>query len=71
MGPGLPGDRRGGRGALHLSSDKARQVLGWRPRWGFPETVEKTVAWYRGFLDGEDPLRLTEAQVREYMEGWR
>jgi CDP-glucose 4,6-dehydratase len=58
-------------GLLHLSSDKARQVLGWRPRWGFPETVEKTVAWYRGFLDGEDPLRLTEAQVREYMEGWR
>jgi CDP-glucose 4,6-dehydratase len=55
-------------GLLHLNSDKARQVLGWRPRWDFPKTVGKTVAWYRGYLDGADSLGLTTAQIREYME---
>jgi hypothetical protein len=38
------------------------------PRWDFRETVEKTVAWYRRFLEGADPLGLTKAQIREYME---
>ena len=55
-------------GLLHLNSDKARQVLGWRPRWDFRETVGKTVAWYRGYLEGADPLDLTTAQIHEYME---
>jgi CDP-glucose 4,6-dehydratase len=55
-------------GLLHLNSDKARQMLGWRPRWDFQETVERTVGWYREYLEGSDPLRLTRAQIQEYME---
>lgn len=58
-------------GLLHLNSDKARQMLGWRPRWDFQETVEKTVGWYREYLKGSDPLRLTRTQIQEYMERWR
>lgn len=34
-------------GRLHLQVDKAHHQLGWRPRWRFATTVERTVAWYR------------------------
>lgn len=43
---------------LRISIDKAVSGLGWRPRWGFSETVERTVAWYRSFYDaGSAPMR--------------
>ncbi len=32
---------------LSLAIDKAKQVLGWQPRWDFSRTVAETVAWYR------------------------
>ena len=34
-------------GFLHLNCDKARNNLGWEPVFGFEETVEETVRWYR------------------------
>ena len=58
-------------GLLHLNSDKARQMLGWCPKWDFEETVEKTVAWYGQYLKGADPLGLTRTQIQDYMERWR
>lgn len=33
-------------GLLHLSSDRAQQRLGWRPRWDFDATVAQTMGWY-------------------------
>lgn len=33
----------------YLSSEKARQTLGWRPAFGFDEGLREAVAWYRGF----------------------
>jgi CDP-glucose 4,6-dehydratase len=32
---------------LNLVIDKAHHQLGWRPRWDFSTTVERTVKWYR------------------------
>jgi CDP-glucose 4,6-dehydratase len=32
---------------LHLSVDKARALLDWRPRWGTGESVARTARWYR------------------------
>ena len=32
---------------LHLSSDKAFQILDWRSRWNFQQTVHYTVNWYK------------------------
>ena len=32
---------------LSLAIDKARDVLGWQPRWDFPTTIRETIAWYR------------------------
>ena len=34
-------------GRLHLQIDKAHHQLGWRPRWPFATTIERTVGWYR------------------------
>lgn len=34
----------------HLSAEKARRVLGWRPRWSVADALAETVAWYRGHL---------------------
>ena len=54
---------------LRLSIDKAHAKLGWLPRWGFDETVQKTVAWYRAQKDGASAAQLkalTLEQVAEY-----
>src|SRR5262249_52401564 len=34
---------------LRLSIDKARETLGWMPRWSFAEMVTQTVDWYRAY----------------------
>ena len=35
---------------MELSSEKARRLLGWKPRIGFDEGLKRTVAWYQSFL---------------------
>ncbi|MBT8123866.1 MAG: CDP-glucose 4,6-dehydratase [Gammaproteobacteria bacterium] len=34
-------------GKLNLASEKAFHLLGWRPRWTFAASVEKTAIWYK------------------------
>jgi CDP-glucose 4,6-dehydratase len=51
---------------LNLAIDKARDVLGWRPLWGFGETVRETVTWYESVANGKDPLRTTMDQIHHY-----
>jgi CDP-glucose 4,6-dehydratase len=54
---------------LRLSIDKAHAKLGWLPRWGFDETIAKTVAWYRAQLDGASAAQLealTLEQIAAY-----
>lgn len=62
-------------GVLRLSVDKAFAHLGWSPRWGLRESVERTVAWYAARESGlrGDRLRaLSLAQIDEYLtEGER
>lgn len=44
-------------GQLRLTIDKAAVGLGWRPRWGFEETVRRTARWYRRHEEGDGPVR--------------
>ena len=53
-------------GLLNLDIRKARRVLGWKPRWGFEKTVEKTVEWYETVRSGGSPLETTQRQIVEY-----
>jgi CDP-glucose 4,6-dehydratase len=51
---------------LKLDSTKARTRLGWRPRWGFEESVTETMAWYRAFADGADMRAVTLSQIETH-----
>ena len=53
-------------GLLNLDIRKARKVLGWKPRWGFEETVENTVRWYAAVAGGRNPLAMTKGQIETY-----
>ena len=53
-------------GLLNLDIAKAREVLGWKPRWNFETTVAKTVEWYAAADAGADVAELTRRQIREY-----
>ena len=59
-------------GKLNLATDKAFHLLGWRPKWCFHETIEKTVSWYREAKSCSSPNEfsaLTQRQIREYRNG--
>lgn len=53
-------------GLLQLNCDKARQILDWKPRWDFAETVDNTALWYKETLAGADAKQVTRAQLRSY-----
>jgi CDP-glucose 4,6-dehydratase len=53
--------------SLRLSIDKAVAYLGWRPRWGVREAVERTVAWYaRHARTGESMLETCVEQIADW-----
>jgi CDP-glucose 4,6-dehydratase len=52
---------------LKLDSSKARQRLGWKPRWGLNEGLERTVQWYRAYFEGRDVRELMESQIADYV----
>lgn len=52
--------------ALSLSIEKARAVLGYRPRIGFEQSVEMTLSWYHKVANGEDPKTLTQSQIKAF-----
>jgi CDP-glucose 4,6-dehydratase len=55
-------------GRLNLAWDKAHHCLGWQPRWGFAETVERTVSWYRQVTNSvEQASMLTRADIEAYV----
>jgi CDP-glucose 4,6-dehydratase len=38
----------------HISSEKARRVLGWAPRFTLDEGLRRTITWYRGLFAMEE-----------------
>lgn len=34
----------------YLSSEKAKKILGWQPKYSLEEGLKKTIFWYKGFL---------------------
>jgi CDP-glucose 4,6-dehydratase len=55
-------------GLLNLATDKAVQVLGWKPRWDFAKTLGMTVIWYKAVYEGGASVvqELVQAQIGEY-----
>ncbi len=52
---------------LNLATDKAFHFLKWQPVWDFPQTIERTVTWYRRCsADASEAPTLTARQIADY-----
>ena len=54
-------------GFLRLECAKLKKTFGWEARWHIAEAVQKTADWSRAWLRGEDMIRVTDAQIREFL----
>ena len=52
---------------LRLDSAKAKQVLGWHPRWSLEKAVDRTLAWYKAYRDGRNMGKICNQQIEEYL----
>lgn len=51
---------------LRLDSSKSRIQLGVKPVWGLSEAVERTMTWYRNFVDGRDARQLCYSDIADF-----
>jgi CDP-glucose 4,6-dehydratase len=51
---------------LRLDASRAREQLGWTPRWDLEAGLDATVAWYTAYRDGADMRAETLAQIGAY-----
>ncbi len=51
---------------LKLDCSKARQTLGWIPRWNLMQSLSAIVEWQRAWLDGADMAKVTLEQIEKY-----
>lgn len=53
---------------LNLNCDKAHNRLGWRPTWGYQQSIQHTIYWYKRWHRGDNAWDITTSQIRCYME---
>lgn len=51
---------------IFLNSDKAREELGWEPKFIPERSIRETAIWYGQFMNGENMFRFTEKQVANH-----
>ncbi len=51
---------------LQLNCDKARDFFNWKPRWGYEQTIRKTIQWYLNFNNQVNVLETSKKQLTEY-----
>jgi CDP-glucose 4,6-dehydratase len=61
-----PGAAAGEAPVLRLDAGRARERLGWAPRWDLETTIDATLAWYAGYREGADPRAATLRQIDGY-----
>lgn len=52
---------------LKLDCSKARQQLGWSPRWSLDEALHKIVAWYQAWQAGRNMHEFSMLQIHDYL----
>jgi CDP-glucose 4,6-dehydratase len=52
---------------LRLDSAKAKQVLGWHPKWDLEKAVDRTMAWYKAYRDARNMRKFCDQQIEEYL----
>ena len=53
---------------LKLDISKAKQKLGWRPRWNLDKALENTVAWHKAWLDRRDMRAYCLNEISAYLK---
>lgn len=51
---------------LKLDSSKAKQQLGWRPRWNLPTALDMALAWHQAWRRGADMAAISLDQIHQY-----
>jgi CDP-glucose 4,6-dehydratase len=51
---------------LKLDITKAKEQLGWAPKWDLDMALEKTVNWYKSYYSGENMQEMSLKQIEEY-----
>lgn len=51
---------------LKLDGSRIKSTFGWKPRWQVKDAVEKSVEWYRGWMNGLDMVKITDAQIQKF-----
>ncbi|MDD3254000.1 MAG: CDP-glucose 4,6-dehydratase [Lachnospiraceae bacterium] len=54
---------------LKLDCSKLKHAFGWQPTWHIREAVDKTIAWSKAYLDGEDMMEMLDRQIAEFGQG--
>lgn len=55
--------------SLALDASKARNQLGWRPRFDLNTALDWTVSWYKDWHQGGDARLLVVGQIKRFIEG--
>ena len=51
---------------LKLNITKAKEKLGWTPKWNLATALEKTVSWYKSYYNGINMYEMSLNQIAEY-----
>lgn len=51
---------------LKLDCSKSKSVLGWRPKWGIRDAMQKIVEWEKAVQGGGSATEITDKQIKEY-----
>jgi CDP-glucose 4,6-dehydratase len=51
---------------LKLDISKARQSMGWQPRWRLAEALERTVEWHKAWRQGRNMSAFSLTQIVDY-----
>ncbi len=54
---------------LKLDCSKMKSVFSWNPVWNIEQAIEKTVEWYKGYLENSDLNVIMEQQINSFMKG--
>jgi CDP-glucose 4,6-dehydratase len=55
-------------GILILDSSKARELLGWKDKLNFDESIRWTADWYKKFLAAGNAREITQIQIESFSE---
>ena len=51
---------------LKLDCSKAKQELGWRPKWNLDKAIDSIVDWTRVYMQGQDVKKICLKQIEDY-----